>query len=147
MDQMTEMISSGGGGWGNIEREEKREIVIWKGNLREMLDTRSERRQMEGLRDKKRKSEQEGWDDPSWHISGDQAYIPSCLSRVVHTFSLRSSTHASIHPSFAPPTDISLRNLTTKKSCQVYFLVIVRPSSHLHPLPPPSLTRPRASRD
>lgn len=56
----------------------------------------------------------------------------------MHTSSLLSSIHASIHPSFAPPAGISLKNLNTKKSCQAYFLVIVQPSLFLHPPLPSS---------
>lgn len=50
-----------------------------------------------------------------------------------HTFSrLSCSIHPSI-PSFGQPTSASLRSLNTKKSCQSYFLVIVRPSSRSNP--------------
>lgn len=50
-----------------------------------------------------------------------------------HTFSrLSCSIHPSI-PSFGRPTSASLRSLNTKKSCQSYFLVIVRPSSRSNP--------------
>lgn len=60
--------------------------------------------------------------------------VSPALHHSCHRYTTPLSSRLSIHPSLAPSASVSLKNLSAKKSCQAYFLVIA-PSSPVDLIP------------